>query len=79
LVYRPYYLRFGARIKAETREWEERLRRCCPNDKSPPKDLQVERYNLRKMMKQEFPLANLRLLLQRAMQDEPALVPIRNS
>jgi hypothetical protein len=72
LVYRPYYLRFGARIKAETQEWEERLLRCCPRNKGPAKDLQLERHNLRKLMKQEFPLANLRLLLRAAMKEESA-------
>jgi len=71
-VYRSHYLRFGALIKADTLEWEERLRRCCRNDKQPGKDLQLERHNLRKLMKQEFPLANLRLLLQGARQKESA-------
>jgi len=79
-LYRSYFLQFGRCIKAEARELEERLRRHLPSDKCVLRDPQLERHHLRKVMKQEFPLARLRLLLLMRMQQEDMTpVRIRNS
>jgi hypothetical protein len=75
-LYRSYFLQFGRGIKAEARELEQRLRLHLPADKCPLKDPHLERHQLRRAMKQAFPLARLRLLLQTTMQKED-MTPLR--